>query len=173
MKLNKLMMLFILGSSLSLAGCVSLTGGGKVTELNPDEAAEKISTDLDLNDFKVMAKEVATKMLTNQRIFKNGEEYKVSIGAVRNLTENERLRVSDIVGLIKETLLEDERVRIFAPGESFYVMHTELKSNIIMVDSAKAVDYELRFELYNFETNEYLGSWSAQKRYIQSGRSLF
>ena len=166
--------IMLLMGAILITGC-ELTGGGKVSLLNSDQRGEeeKVSTDLDLVDFKEMAAEVSREMLADARLFDRQDNYKLSIGAVRNLTENERLRVSDIVGLIRESLLQDERIRIFNTGESFYVVHTELKSAVSSGSEGKIVDYELRFELYNFDTEEYLGSWSAHKSYKQTARSLF
>ena len=168
---------------LMVTGCQSLAGGGKVYiidseqdgALREEQTATRLSTDLTLQDFRDMADDVAADMLASDRLFRNQDSYKVIIGKVRNLTENERLRVSDLTDQIVEVLLTDPRIRIFKSlqDDQTYAIHTVLKSSVSTRGSAKQVDYELRFELHNFMTDEYLGSWSTQRSYKKTARTLF
>ena len=171
--LSKLPMFLLVGIILLLNACQT-TGGGKVVSIGGDGTNhDKISTDLDLNDFKYLSDEVARKMLTDARLFSEEKEYRIALGSVRNLTDNEHIRASDLVDMIKEALLQDPRIRITKDAsQTPYVMNTDLKSITNRADGKKRVDYVLRFELFDYLTQDSLGSWSATRSYMQGERAI-
>jgi len=156
--------IILLALPLTLIGCSNSQFGGQSRVSILDESGrEHLQAELTMNDYTAFAEKVTNKMLTSRLVQSWGSKRpKLIVGALRNNTDNESIRMQDIYDRITETILGSGLVRLMdKSATSFdYVVKTELSSTRQYGSNGEELAYfKLEFKLFKID-GEMVGQWS-------------
>ena len=161
------------------AGCQSNVpkfGGQSNVSIVDSGSREHLQAELTMADYTELAEKVTTKMLDSSLVGGwKGKKPRLILAKLRNNTDNENIRMSDIYDRITETLLNSNTVRLVdQSATSFdYVVRSELSSNRQYgANGEELVGYKLELKLFTI-SGELKGQWSGlltlakgQKRFL-------
>jgi len=156
--------ILLLALPLTLIGCsnTQLGGQSRVSILDGN-SREHLEAELTMNDYTAFAEKVTNKMLRSRLVQSWGSKRpKLIVGALRNNTDNESIRMHDIYDRITETILGSGLVRLMdKSATSFdYVVRTELSSTRQYGGNGEELAYfKLEFKLFKID-GEMVGQWS-------------
>ena len=153
------------GLALVTAGCqTNLPIGGQSNVSVVDSGSRgHLQAELTMADYTELAEKVTNKMLSSRLVEKWGSRKpRLILAKLRNNTDNESIRMSDIYDRITETLLNSDTVRLMdQSATSFdYVVRSELSSNRQYgAVGQELVGYKLELKLFTI-SGEMKGQWS-------------
>lgn len=153
------------GITLVMAGCqtnLPIGGQSNVSVVDPGSRGH-LQAELTMADYTDLAEKVTNKMLSSRLVEKWGNRKpRLILAKLRNNTDNENIRMSDIYDRITETLLNSDVVRLVdKSATSFdYVVRSELSSNRQYGSGGQElVGYKLELKLFTI-SGEMKGQWS-------------
>ena len=167
------------GVAAVLAGCQSAApqfGGQSNVSIVDSGSRGHLQAELTMADYTELAEKVTTKMLDSALVADwKGKKPRLILAKLRNNTDNENIRMTDIYDRITETLLNSNTVRLVdQSATSFdYVVRSELSSNRQYgAGGEQLAEYKLELKLFTI-SGELKGQWSGslalakgQKRFL-------
>lgn len=176
---KRLKITFALAVGAALAGCQSnplKTGGQANVGVVDSGSRAHLQAELTMADYTDLAEKVTNKMLASKLVQGWGKRRpRLILAKLRNNTDNENIRMSDIYDRITETLLNSNVVRLVDQSAvSFdYVVRSELSSNRQYgADGQQLVGYKLELKMFTID-GEMKGQWSGTLTLAKGKKSFF
>lgn len=153
------------GVAILISGCQTnmpqFGGQSGVSIVDPGSRGH-LQAELTMADYTELAEKVTSKMLDSRLVQGWRSKPRLILAKLRNNTDNENIRMSDIYDRITEVLLNSNTVRLVdTSATSFdYVVRSELSSNRQYGSGGQQlVGYKLELKLFTI-SGEMKGQWS-------------
>ena len=131
-------------------------------EILDKNSREHIATELTMADYTAFAEVVTDKMLASRLVIGWGDHRpKLVLAALRNNTDDESIRMTDVYDRITEVILNSGVARLMDQSaiEFDYVVKSEMSSTRQYSDKQELVFFKLEFKMFTLE-GELVGQWS-------------